>query len=93
MLDQFRSADIDVFYSGWNLGARAKGKRLGTLRAFFRFCVNREWLSKTPVSADMKPPMSANCNAYKAPYTDEEPQRIIDACGQLGAVKWPNRLE
>src|ERR1019366_2411545 len=38
MLDQFTSADIDVFYSTWKLGERAKGKRLGTLRAFFRFC-------------------------------------------------------
>ncbi len=26
MLDQFTSADIDVFYSDWKLGARAKGK-------------------------------------------------------------------
>ena len=49
MLDQFTSADIDVFYSGWDLGGRAKGKRLGTLRAFFRFCMNREWFSKNPV--------------------------------------------
>ena len=31
--------DIDEFYSAWKLGARAKGKRLGTLRAFFRFCM------------------------------------------------------
>src|SRR5579863_1896458 len=34
MLDQLSSGDIDVFYSGWKLGPRAKGKRLGTLRAF-----------------------------------------------------------
>jgi integrase len=56
MLDQFTS-DIDVFYSGWNLGARAKGKRLGTT------------------------------------YTGDElqrMQRIIDACDQLGTVKWSN---
>src|SRR5438552_2950771 len=37
MLDQFTSADIDVFYATLPLGARAKGKRLGTLRSFFRF--------------------------------------------------------
>ena len=91
--DRFTAADIDVFYSGWNLGARAKGKRLGTLRAFFRFCMNREWLSKNPVSADMKPPMGANRVANKAPYTDEELQRIIDACDQFGSVKWSNGLE
>ena len=37
MLDQFTSADIDVFYGHWKLGARAKGKMLGTLRCFFTF--------------------------------------------------------
>ena len=30
MLDQFTSADIDVFYATWKLGARAKGNALGT---------------------------------------------------------------
>jgi hypothetical protein len=93
MLDQFTAADIDVFYTGWNLGARAKGKRLGTLRAFFRFCINREWLTKSPVSADMKPPMGANRVANKAPFTDEELQRIIDACDRLGTVMWSNGTE
>jgi integrase len=93
MLDQFTSADIDVFYSSWNLGARAKGKRLGTLRAFFRFCMNREWLPKNPVSVDMKPPIGANRVANKAPYNDEELQRIIDACDLLGTVTWSNGME
>jgi integrase len=55
--------------------------------------MNREWLSKNPVSADMKPPMGANRVANKAPYTDEELQRIIDACDQFGSVKWSNGLE
>jgi len=50
-------------------------------------------LSKNPVSADMKPPMGANRVANKAPYTDEELQRIIDACDQFGSVKWSNGLE
>jgi hypothetical protein len=49
MLDQFGAADVDVFYSRWQLCPRAKGKALGTLRAFFRFAVAREWLTKTPV--------------------------------------------
>jgi len=42
MLDQITAADIDLFWVGWKLGARAKGKRLTTLRAFFRFCANRK---------------------------------------------------
>ena len=93
MLDQFTSSDIDVFYGGWNIGARAKGKRLGTLRAFFRFCMNRKWLRETPVSTDVKPPIGANRVANKAPYTDEELQRIIDACDSLGEVAWSNGCE
>src|SRR5258708_6511015 len=86
MLDQFTSSDIDVFYGGWNLGPRAKGKRLGTLRAFFRFCMNRKWLHENPVSTDIKPPMGANRVANKAPYTDEKLQRIIDACDKHRCV-------
>jgi integrase len=93
MLDQLAAADIDVFYGGWNLGARAKGKRLGTLRAFFRFCMNRKWLHENPVSADIKPPMGANRVANKAPFTDDELQRIIDACDTLGGVTWSNGRE
>lgn len=93
MLDQFTSGDIDLFYSGWNLGARAKGKRLGMLRAFFRFCMNRKWLAENPVSADIKPPIGANRVANKAPYTDDELQRIIQACDRVGEVTWMNGRE
>jgi len=41
--------------------------------------MNREWLSKNPVSADMKPPIGASRVANKAPYTDEELPRITAA--------------
>ncbi len=93
MLDQIESSDIDVFYGGWNLGARAKGKQLGTLRAFFRFCTNRKWLKENPVSSDIKPPIGANRIANKAPFTDEEIQRIIEACNNFGEVTWSNGRE
>jgi integrase len=88
MLDQFTSGDIDLFYAGLSLGPRAKAKRLGTLRAFFRFCMNRKWLAENPVSTDIKPPIGANRVANKAPYTDEELQRIIDACDRMPDVIW-----
>jgi len=90
MVDQFSSADLDVFYANWKLGARAKGKALGTLRSFFRFCTNREWLTKTPVTGDLKPPLGANRVANKVPFTDEELQRIIDACDRIGEIQWQN---
>ena len=88
MLDQFASSDIDIFYGGLKLGVRAKGERLGTFRAFFRFAVNRKWLAENPVTTDIKPPIGANRVANKAPFTDEELQRIIDACDKLGEVSW-----
>jgi integrase len=90
MLDQVTSADMDLFYGGLNLGVRSKAKRLSTLRAFFRFCVNREWLQKNPVSSDLKPPLGSSRVANKIPFTDEELERIINACDLLGEVKWSN---
>lgn len=93
MLDQFTSSDIDVFYSAWGLGARAKGKMLGTLRAFFRFCTNRKWVLENPVSPDLKPPIGANRVANKAPFSDDELHRIIDACDRLGEIDWSNGRE
>jgi len=90
MLDQLMSVDIDVFYAKLALGPRAKGKRLGTLRSFFRFCMNREWLSKNPVTSDLKPPLGANRAANKVPFTDDELERIIRACDQVQSTSWSN---
>lgn len=90
MLDQFTSADMDVFYATWKLGPRAKGKALGTLRGFFRFAMNRKWLNENPVTSDLKPPLGANRVANKVPFTDDELQRIVNACDTLGTVAWSN---
>jgi hypothetical protein len=90
MLDQLTSADMDRFYSGLKLGVRAKAKRLGTLRSFFRFCMNRKWLKENPVSSDLKPPPGASRVANKIPFTDSELERIIAACDALGEIKWIN---
>jgi hypothetical protein len=90
MLDQLTSADMDAFYGGWKLGARAKGKRLGTLRGFFQFCLNREWLAKNPVSSDLKPPLGANRATNKVPFTNDELHNIISACDQLEPTMWSN---
>lgn len=90
LLDQFTAADVDAFYAGWKLGPRAKGKTLGTLRAFFRFAVAREWLAKKPVTSDLKPPLGANRVANKYPFTDAELDRIYTACDRLGTIEWSN---
>jgi integrase len=67
-----------------------KGKALGTLRGFFRFCMNRDWLAKNPVTRDLKPPLGANRAANKKPFTNDELQQIIHACDQLKPVSWSN---
>ena len=97
MLDQLTSGDVDLFYGSLKLGGRAKAKRLGTLRAFFRFCVNREWLPKSPVSGDLRPPLGSSRVANKTPFTDADLERIIDACdspkygGSNGQREGPGR--
>ncbi len=85
-------ADIDLFYAGMKLGVRAKAKRLGTLRSFFQFAVNREWLEKTPVSPDLKPPKGSSSVVNKAPFTDDELTRIIEACDRMLPVRWTNSI-
>jgi len=89
MIDQFTPADIDRFWASWKLGPRAKGKRLTTLRAFFRFCANRKWIPESPVSVDIKAPVGSSRAANKFPFTDDELTRIIKACDQV-KVEWKN---
>jgi integrase len=95
MLDQFRPGDMDIFYTKSKLGPRAKAKMLERLRGFFRFAVNREWLVKSPVSSDLKPPTGAHRRVNKAPFTDEQLEDIIQACDRVndfyGSGKWGNR--
>jgi hypothetical protein len=90
MLDQITPADVDLYYSKSTLGPRAKSKHLSTLRAFFRFCVNREFVPKSPVSADLKPPKGSSRVANKCPFTDEELDRIIGACDRIPRTEWTN---
>lgn len=55
--------------------------------------MNRKWLSENPVSTEIKPPIGANRVTNKAPYSDDELQRTIDACDRLGKVSWTNGHE
>jgi integrase len=91
MLDQFRPGDIDIFYTRSKLGPRSKLKMLDRLRSFFRFAVHRDWIPKSPVSPDLKPPTGATKAANKVPFTDEQLADIIKACDQLEDQRWGNR--
>jgi integrase len=63
---------------------------LERLRSFFRFAVNREWLPKSLVSSDLKPPTGSHRLVNKAPFTDEQLDDIINACDHLEDRRWGN---
>jgi integrase len=91
-LDQFRPEDLDVFYARIPLGPRSKAKFLEWLRGFFQYAVNRDWLPKSAVSRDLKPPRGAARAANKMPFTDEQLEDIIQACDQVEfREQWGNR--
>jgi integrase len=92
LLDQFRPEDMDAFYTESTLGPRSKSKMLDRLRSFFKFCVNRDWLPKSPVSSDLKPPAGSSRAVNKAPFTDAQLADIIEACDQLETRNWGNRF-
>lgn len=90
-LDEFTRISIDVYYATSTLGPHSKAKMLETLRGFFRFRVNREWLTKSPVSPDLKPPRGSTRPVNKMPFTDEQLADIIAACDQVQGSRWGNR--
>src|SRR2546426_2420796 len=92
MVDQFRPADIDVFYAKSKLGPRSKAKMLERLRGFFRFAVHREWIPKSPVSPDLRPPAGSARAANKMPFTDQQIADILKACDRFEDRAWANRF-
>src|ERR1039457_4777563 len=46
MVDQLTVSDMDRFYASWDDGIRAKAKKLDRLKAFVKFCTQREWIKK-----------------------------------------------
>jgi hypothetical protein len=90
-LDQFRPDDIDIFFTRSCLSPVSKAKMLDWLRSFWRFAVNREWITRSPVSSDLKPPTGSTRRANKMPFTDEQLADIVKACDQLENRKWGNR--
>src|ERR1019366_9209920 len=45
-------------------------------------------IPKTPVSPDVKPPIGANRIANKAPFSDQELDRIIADCDRMPRTEW-----
>ena len=82
-LDQLTVGDMDRFYSSWKDGIRAKAKKLDRLKSFISFCLKREWLAKD-ITDDLQAPAGSSVTLPKAPFTDEELNRIFAACDTIG---------
>lgn len=74
VVDEFRSSRSKI-------AAITSAKELETLRAFFRFCIDRGWLKDNP-AAKIKPPKIRQ--SEKVPYTPQEVAAILSACNQVG---------
>jgi site-specific recombinase XerD len=82
-IDQLTVTDMDRFYASWKDGIRAKAKKLERLKALIKFCVKREWIAKD-ITDDLQAPEGASITVPKAPFTDEELERLCAACDKTG---------
>lgn len=82
-IDQLTVTDMDRFYGSWKDGPRSRGKKLGKLRSFIKFCVKRKWLADN-IADDLEAPEGSSLAANKSPFTDDELKRIYEACDKFG---------
>ncbi|MCC6589047.1 MAG: tyrosine-type recombinase/integrase [Bryobacterales bacterium] len=77
-LRDFSVERIRDFRKSWKDGPRAAGKKLERLRAFFKFCVENQWIEVSPV-ASLKAPLVKDKPTM--PFTREEMARILEHAG------------
>lgn len=76
-LKQLSVEQMRQFRATWTDGANYATKNLERLRAFFRFCMEDDWITKNPARR-VKAPKAKNSPTL--PFTDAEMQRILEAC-------------
>jgi integrase len=74
LLAEFGPSEVRRYREGRAVGARTASKELERLRAFFRFCVENDWLPKNPAQG-IKPPQVRT--APRLPFDEKEVQKII----------------
>jgi integrase len=87
-IDQLTIIDMDKFFASWLDGKRAKARKLHKLNGFIEFCMKRKWLAEN-IAADLEPPEGHSIPANKSPFTDEEMNRILAACDEVGDARKP----
>lgn len=84
--------DISSFRGTWKLSPVSAGKKLERLRAFFKFCMEREWIGTNPAKVLKLPKVKPNPTL---PFSQTEWERILWATevypdrpkGRRGEVK------
>jgi hypothetical protein len=71
-------------------GTAREGQPTHDAASVLPFLRERKWISESPVSSDIKPPVGSSKAANKAPFTDNEINRIIAACDQV-KIEWKER--
>jgi integrase/recombinase XerD len=89
-LKQLDIDDMSQFRNGWKDGALSASKKLERLRAFFRFAMKRNWITKNPV-CDLKSPKISFRPTM--PFTHEELGQILAAVDTYRRETPANGLE
>jgi len=87
-IDQLSVLDMDRFYASWTDAIRSRAKKLERLKSFIQFCKKRNWLAED-IAEDLDAPYGASVTIPKAPFSEEELQRIYAACDRIGAPAKP----
>jgi integrase/recombinase XerC len=77
---------LDAYRGSRGLSVIAGVKELELLRQFFKFCLVRHWIRESP-AAGIKGPRKIQPNEVE-PYTPEETEKIIAACGTFGRTDY-----
>jgi integrase len=68
--------DIGKLRESWKISALTMQKRLETIRAFFKFCVRRDWTDKNPAEHVTAPVVNQNPTL---PFSDDDMAKIFEA--------------
>lgn len=87
-LVQLGLPEVADFRSVWRCAPNTAQKELERLRAFFRYCQERSWISRNPTLS--RTLAVKTFIEQKEPFTPEEYQRIVDACWLYPDDRWGN---
>jgi site-specific recombinase XerD len=98
MIDQWRPGDVREFRASWDVSAQTAAKMMSTVRTFFEFCLANEWIQRNPaklVRNQRARDAGDRRNDQKLPFSDEELQRMYEACAtRYGKqeIKWSRTI-